>query len=170
MKYFYDFEFDEDGRTIEPISLGMVSEDGRELYLISHEYMNHYLSLKSYRDSGGDVKINPFVEEHVLPRIQPGDVTNAVADWPELIIDFISDSGRYTKRSQIELWGYFAAYDHVCLAQRFGPMDKLPQPIPMYTNEVMQLNTGTLPIRTTPEHHALYDAIYQKEIYEAWAH
>ena len=30
----YDFEFLEDGSTIEPISIGMVCEDGREYYAV----------------------------------------------------------------------------------------------------------------------------------------
>lgn len=35
MRYFYDTEFIDDGRTIELISIGMVSEDGREYYAVS---------------------------------------------------------------------------------------------------------------------------------------
>ena len=35
MKIFYDTEFIENGRTIELISIGMVAEDGRELYLVN---------------------------------------------------------------------------------------------------------------------------------------
>src|SRR6266545_3223216 len=35
MKIFYDTEFLEDGRTIELISIGMVADDGRELYLVN---------------------------------------------------------------------------------------------------------------------------------------
>ena len=31
MRVFYDFEFLEDYHTIDPISVGMVREDGREL-------------------------------------------------------------------------------------------------------------------------------------------
>lgn len=32
MKYFFDTEFIEDGKTIELLSIGIVSEDGREFY------------------------------------------------------------------------------------------------------------------------------------------
>ena len=35
MRYFYDTEFLEDGRTIDLISIGIVAEDGRELYLVN---------------------------------------------------------------------------------------------------------------------------------------
>jgi hypothetical protein len=38
MKYFYDCEFIEDGKTIDLISIGVVREDGAELYLESNEF------------------------------------------------------------------------------------------------------------------------------------
>ena len=38
MRYFYDTEFIEDGRTIELISIGVVAEDGREYYAVSTEF------------------------------------------------------------------------------------------------------------------------------------
>jgi len=37
MKYFFDTEFIEDGRTIDLISIGIVSEDGRDYYAINGE-------------------------------------------------------------------------------------------------------------------------------------
>ena len=38
MRFFYDSEFIEDGRTIELISIGVVAEDGREYYAVSSEF------------------------------------------------------------------------------------------------------------------------------------
>ena len=38
MKYFYDTEFLEDGKTIDFISIGIVAEDGRTLYRVSNEF------------------------------------------------------------------------------------------------------------------------------------
>ena len=37
MKYFFDTEFIEDGKTIDLISIGIVAEDGRELYLLNYD-------------------------------------------------------------------------------------------------------------------------------------
>ena len=34
MRYFYDTEFIDDGRTVELISIGVAAEDGRECYSI----------------------------------------------------------------------------------------------------------------------------------------
>ena len=38
MRYFYDTEFIDNGRTIELISIGVAAEDGREYYAISTEF------------------------------------------------------------------------------------------------------------------------------------
>ncbi|MGB0973238.1 MAG: hypothetical protein ACPGVG_20135, partial [Mycobacterium sp.] len=38
MRYFYDTEFIDNGRTIELISIGVVAEDDREYYAISTEF------------------------------------------------------------------------------------------------------------------------------------
>ena len=37
MKIFFDTEFLEDGKTIDLISIGLVREDGKELYLINKD-------------------------------------------------------------------------------------------------------------------------------------
>ena len=36
MRYYLDTEFIEDGKTIDLISIGLVSEDGREYYAINY--------------------------------------------------------------------------------------------------------------------------------------
>lgn len=38
-----------------------------------------------------------------------------------------------------ELYGYYSAYDHVCLAWLFGKMIDLPDGFPMYTNDLKQM-------------------------------
>ena len=38
VRYFYDTEFIDDGRTIELISIGVAAEDGREYYAVSTEF------------------------------------------------------------------------------------------------------------------------------------
>src|SRR5260221_101420 len=52
IRYFYDTEFIEDGHTIDLISIGIVAEDGRELYMQSCEF--------------DPDKASPWVQEHVL--------------------------------------------------------------------------------------------------------
>lgn len=168
MKYFYDFEFEENGCIIAPISLGIVSEDNRELYLIDADY---FAQLGRNKEQP-----NKWLKQNVINPIAL-DPNNGYAWhrrrwWPQIVLEFISDEGKYTSRDQIELWGYYAAYDHVCLAQLWGPMINLPEPIPMFTHEIMQLRQGqSLPprdLQLLPEHNALADAKYQKFVYEDW--
>ena len=66
MKYFYDTEFIDDGRTIELISIGVAAEDGREYYAISTEF--------------NPERAGRWVRAHVLPKLPPPVVsTVAVA-------------------------------------------------------------------------------------------
>lgn len=53
MKIFFDTEFIEDGKTIDLISIGMVRDDGEELYLENRE-----CNLS---------RASPWVTENVLP-------------------------------------------------------------------------------------------------------
>jgi len=55
VKYFLDTEFIEDGVTIDLISIGMVSEDGRELYLGNAECQF--------------LMASPWVVENVYPHV-----------------------------------------------------------------------------------------------------
>lgn len=166
MRYWYDWEFEEDGRTIVPISLGMVSEDNRELYIVNNSYFRRW--------GAGLVDPSQWLIINVLNKITPED-RNAYGynlhEFPELVLNFISDSGKYSKRNDIELWGHYAAYDHVCLAQLWGSMVNLPEPIPMFTNDDMTIR-GLQQSPSRPawllEHNALFDAKFQKLQWEKW--
>lgn len=165
-KIWYDWEFLEDGLTIKPISLGMVSEDDRELYLINATFFRQV--------KAGLVKPNKWVEDNVIAKISDEALSIfgwPLSDFPKIVLNFISHSNRYLNREDIELWGHFSAYDHVCLAQLFGPMINLPKPIPMYTNDDMTIRGFQLPPTRPPEmleHHALWDAKFQKLQWEEW--
>ena len=57
MKYFYDTEFIDDGRTIDLISIGVAAEDGREYYGISTEF--------------NPERAGRWVRTNVLPKLAP---------------------------------------------------------------------------------------------------
>ena len=59
MRYFLDTEFDENGSTINLISIALVAEDGRELYLVSSEF-----SVNAFND---------WVKANVLPLLPSQD-------------------------------------------------------------------------------------------------
>jgi hypothetical protein len=180
-RYFYDFEFEENGQDIIPISLGMVSEDNRELNLINCDYLYSYAFHEEYWYKG-IIKSNPSpwlidnVIEPLLSKLGRYSFTWEEPSWVlwgVIVQEFISDGGKYKSRDDIELWGYYAAYDHVCLAQLFGCMGNLPEPIPMFTHEIMQLRKEQpyppRDLTLLPEHNALADAKFQKLLWETWS-
>lgn len=170
-RYFYDLEFEEDGTTIIPISFGMTSQDGRDLYLVNKKYMQSYIDLEGYEWRGHVSVLTNWLCVNVCDHIPQEDVNKFgvdYEDWGSIILDFISDGGRIKSRDDVELWAYFAAYDHVSLAQNWGPMINLPEPIPMYTRDLKAeiVRDRLIPFKPEIEHHALYDAKWNKRVWE----
>lgn len=145
MRFFYDCEFIEDGQTVDLVSIGMVDESGREFYAVSTEF-----------DAS---RAGPWVREHVLPQLPPA----ADARWcsrariRESLLSFLTARG-----GNIELWAWYAAYDHVVLAQLWGAMPALPSRIPKFTRELRQrwedVGKPKLPEAPANAHDALADA------------
>ncbi|AKS33619.1 polyadenylate-specific 3'-exoribonuclease AS [Mycolicibacterium goodii] len=146
MRYFYDTEFIDDGRTIELISIGVAAEDGREYYAISAEF-----------DPG---RAGPWVRRHVLPKL-PSPSSKLWRSRRQIraeLEEFFGIDGD----EPIELWAWVGAYDHVVLCQLWGPMTELPAAIPRFTRELRQLwedhGSPRMPARPTDSHDALVDA------------
>jgi 3' exoribonuclease, RNase T-like len=162
MKIFYDCEFVEDGNTIDLISIGMVREDGDELYVVSAEFDQSAL----FRD--------PWLVEHVWPFLPKRDHrgircqclhghldvehpdVRPRAQIARLVEDFVLST------PDVELWAWYGAYDHVALCRLYGPMNRLPEGMPMWTADLQQesvrLGKPTMPEQAADEHHALADA------------
>lgn len=170
MRFWYDCEFIEDGRTIDLISLGMVAEDGREVYVQNEQC--------HFRRASDWVRANvyPHLLDFDLRRRKPiisaygAPSRRDVWQTREQIADTLRtfcDPDRYGKP---ELWGYYSAYDHVALCQLFGPMIDLPRRWPMYTRDLKQwcdlLGNPRLPEQGKGEHHALADARWNKAAWE----
>ena len=121
MRYFYDTEFIEDGRTIELVSIGIVAEDGREYYAVSTDF-----------DAS---RANAWVRDNVLDKLpNPGaPVWRSLDTIRAEVLSFLTSS-----RDDVELWAWVGAYDHVVLAQLWGDMAGLPRSIPRYTRELKQ--------------------------------
>ena len=145
MRFFYDCEFIEDGKTIELISIGVVDTEGREFYAVSTEF--------DARRAG------PWVRANVLPKLpSPADPAwRSRAAIRDDLLAFLTKTG-----TDIELWAWIAAYDHVALCQLWGPMPALPRPLPRFTRELRQRweDAGRPPLPTPPNdaHDALADA------------
>ncbi|HEY3737269.1 MAG TPA: polyadenylate-specific 3'-exoribonuclease AS [Jatrophihabitans sp.] len=145
MKYFYDCEFIEDGRTIELVSIGVTAEDGREFYAVS---------------TGFDpASANSWVKRNVLDKLpSPSDAAwRPLPQIREDLLAFLLAPGE-----PIELWAWMAAYDHVVLAQLWGDMRALPRSIPRFTHELRQrwedAGSPPLPAAAEARHDALADA------------
>lgn len=145
MRFFYDCEFLEDGRTIELVSIGVVAEDGREFYAVSTDF--------------DPAKANDWVRANVLDKLpSPSDPAWRSNDQlRDELLEFLLAGG-----GNIELWAWMAAYDHVVLAQLWGDMRALPRAIPRFTHELRQRweDAGSPPLPPAPadQHDALADA------------
>lgn len=171
MRYFYDTEFLEDGKTIELISLGMVAEDGREFYGVNSDA------------PWGRVTSHPWLRENVLPSLPKRDHgglnCRCISGW-----HLDTDSPDVRSRGQIargvldligndpfpQFWAYYGAYDHVVLCQLWGRMIDLPRGMPMWTHDLMQEcerhGSPRMPEQPDGAHNALADARWVKHRYE----
>jgi len=150
VRFFYDTEFIEDGVTIDLVSIGVVDERGREFYAVSTDF--------------DPAKAGPWVREHVLSQLpSPGD--KVWRSREQIRADLLEFLGR--PPGGIELWAWFAAYDHVALAQLWGAMPDLPRQLPRFTRDLRQrwedVGKPTLPSPPSNAHDALADARFNLE-------
>jgi hypothetical protein len=174
IKYWLDTEFIEDGKTIDLISIGIVSADGREYYAISTDF--------------DKTKANDWVKKNVIAQLEPRNQGGATFWKPrsqikeEVLyfikqpwVDHLQSSGYYQLHQmslpeKIEFWGYYADYDWVVFCQLFGTMMDLPKGFPMYCRDIKQLcdelGSPKLQQQGKGEHNALADARWNKRAWE----
>ena len=158
-KIFYDTEFIEDGKTIVPLSLGFVTEDGMQLYLVITD-VDHS-------------KANDFVKENVLPYLHTREATYCTRKEAATIIKiWVRDVSR---NRRVEFWANYCAYDWILLCQLFGTMAELPVGWPQFSFEIQHelrrrgyCRSSDLPELKTVyiPHNCLDDARGVKERYE----
>lgn len=145
MKYFMDTEFAETGNEINPtidlISIGIVCEDGRELYIENEDY----------DPSHG----NTFVNTQVIPKLL--GPKRSLAEISKRIVKFVGDDTP-------EFWAYYADYDWVVFCWMYGGMLELPDRFPKLCMDLQQwwIQLGRPDVKPKQEenvsHHALMDA------------
>ena len=116
-RYYYDFEFIEDGSTIDPISVGIVSSEGESLYIINKD-----CEFERASDWVWQNVLSYLLEDTTTPRLN--------------LISFRDTIREFLGKGPFELWGWYSAYDHVILCQLFGRMIDLPKGWPMYTKDL----------------------------------
>lgn len=141
MRVYYDFEFYENGQVIVPLSLGMSRQDGEELYVIfkdglaraaerirKHEWLMtnviQHLPIALAEEELCWNELHPDFQ-HVMP------AREATQEIEQFLMDANGTDG-------LQLWADYCAYDHVSLAQLWGPMMNLPEFIPMWTHDLQQ--------------------------------
>ena len=155
-KFWFDTEFLEDGHTIEPISIGIVREDGEQ----------YYAEFELASDVLQRIQAHTWLMANVVPHLD-GDWKPKQQIGREII--------EFTRcRDEPEFWGYCAAYDWVLLNQIYGPMVEHPKAWPFYCNDISQLaldlglNRRTFPAQDSShgaEHNALADARWTRDTY-----
>jgi hypothetical protein len=155
-RYFIDTEFLEDGRTIELVSIGVVSADGREYYAVSTEF-----------DPEAAI---PWVRENVLPQLPPpsDQAWKSRQVIRDELLAFLTADG-----NDPETWAWYGDYDHVVICQLWGTMPELPRPMPRFTRDLRQewerVGRPALPQQVHGRHHALEDARHNARVWAALA-
>jgi len=151
-RFWFDTEFMEDGRTIDLLSIGIVSENNEAYYAIN-------------RDADW-LNANVWVQANVIPALEPSSEEKFYRHRGEIaeeVEDFVG--------AHPEFWAYYADYDWVVMCQLFGSMMDLPKTWPMFCLDVKQLawmlGNPKLPEQAeADEHHALNDARWTKQAWE----
>lgn len=137
-RVYIDAEFLEDGKTIELISIALVKESGEEYYAVNRDMP--YARIQHHE----------WLMDNVIPHLpRRGELGRSNfsgklgVDWSSPLVrpyNVIRDEvlAFLSEPDGIELWGWYSAYDHVLLAQFWGPMVNLPNGIPMFTNDLRQ--------------------------------
>ena len=155
MQYFVDTEFINANGSIDPVSIGIVCETGKEFYAEFEGF-----------DEG---RATPWVRENVLARLTENQrfPRSQIRDQIYGFIAACNEDGKPP-----EFWGDYCAFDFVILSQIFGTFDEWPGSWPFFMYDLQQLQawTGIGPAvahrRDEIEHYALHDARLIKRQYE----
>lgn len=172
-KYFYDTEFKEDGQVVDLISIGIVNYDtGDTFYAVSTEFDTRA------------VAADRWLMDNVMPSITH-DVWLDADEITGMPVQNLTLTGgaevmnraairngifEFTKGTWPDFWAWYGAYDHVALCQLWGRMIDLPNRMPMFTSDIVQLRkmAGNPPMPKQPHglHNALADARFNVVRYE----
>lgn len=157
-RWYLDTEFLEDGKTIDLISIALVSESGGVEYYAGNNDCDWN---RAQADTWLAEHVVPHISEHNVP---PGFWRTRARIGAELLALFGIVRGS-ALHGQPEIWADFASYDWVALCQIWGRMIDLPSGMPMFCMDLMQdlrqrgIHRSELPKQDPKtEHNALEDA------------
>jgi 3' exoribonuclease, RNase T-like len=189
MKYYIDSEFADDGSTIDLVSIGIVAEDGRELYLQSTEFDHRKASTWVKENVLTHLVMCPWAEpsKKGIPGLYRTDKAyhkkyGQCVDQQRGYIHNCPWRTRMQLAREIktfidvedgkpELIGWCSAYDWVALCQLYGPMMDLPDGWPHYIRDLQHvlddrgISDDELPPQEEGLHNALADAQHIKKLW-----
>ncbi len=145
MRYWFDTEFHDDGRSIELISIGVVAEDQREYYAINRDYD---------RRRGHD-----WLQANVIAHLAP---SSSPLCLPRHRIKAELESFFSASAGVPEFWADCGEYDWIVLRQLWGELTAWPAGWPYLCMDIeqwrLQLGAPAFPAANASTHHALEDA------------
>lgn len=164
MRFFFDTEFIERPCTIDLISIGMVAEDDRQLYI----------EISDFDES----KASDWVKENVIAKLwsRQSHLIRQANEWSGIEGHFgglmtkkeaAASIRRFVGEDKPEFWGYFEDYDWVVFCWLFGTMMDLLEGRPMFCRDIKQL-AGDIRLPAQQDgnnHNALADAIWTRDSY-----
>ncbi len=153
MRIWFDTEFIDRGPALDVnldlISIGMVREDGAELYLENHYSIN---------------RVEDWHKANVLPKLGAVCERMFYTEMRPIITEFAGATP--------EFWGYYASYDWVLLCKIYDRLLDLPKGWPWCCWDTKWLiERSKIPRDKLPKqpeetrHHALGDARFQKKLH-----
>lgn len=108
------------GQEVQLVSVGLVSEDGREYYAVSKDF-----------EPG---RANQWVWQQVLSQLPP----MGSPEWKNLweIAEEVAEFCDPKLYGRPEFWGWFCSYDWVALCSIFGSMKGLPEGWTHYCRDI----------------------------------
>ncbi len=149
---FVDTEFVDTGERTYLLSLGAVTDDGREFY--AEAPLTQAILFAA----------DPWVRANVLPKL-----TGKSESQTAMATRFAEFCGTRPR----EFWGYYAAHDWYLICQLYGGMMNVPDGWPHRINDIAQvammfgIDEERLPtINGADAHNALADARWTRDCYE----
>jgi hypothetical protein len=167
MRYWLDTEFAEDGHLIHLISIGIVCEDGREMYceVAGFDWSLANLWVRENVRPNMWARGSPIEQIEVWDKFEAGGGVGGLMDREGIVREMVRFCDP-KQHGRPEFWGYYADYDWVVLCQLFGAMVELPGGWPMYCRDIKQLcddlGNPRLPPQGKGEHSAIFDARWNK--------
>lgn len=195
-RYFMDAEFAEDGHTIDLISIGIVAEDGRELYLQSAEFnpkranervqanvlphlelcaWANYISYNNNPAYLNDLNYHKHQNGQCIEQWR-GPIHNCPWRTRRQIADAVASFCEPEAYGKPEFWGWITPYDWIAVCQLFGTMMDIPTGWPHYMRDLQfVLDTrgiadDQLPQQKDGMHNALADARHIRDLWHWLQH